>query len=138
MLNIGGYMSRPLVLELRVALTSAQFDRLASFYRDGLGLEPSEVWPVDQGQGLVLDLGKGMLEIFDEKRADIIDQVEVGSRVSGQIRFAIQVPDLKAAIERLQAHGATLVHSEVITPWGDQAARFQDPDGLQVTLYQTQ
>jgi uncharacterized glyoxalase superfamily protein PhnB len=47
------------------------------------------------------------------------------------------VPDLNAAMQRLQAHGATLVHPPVVTQWGDQNVRFQDPDGMQITLYQT-
>jgi methylmalonyl-CoA/ethylmalonyl-CoA epimerase len=128
--------TNPLVMELRVALTTEAFDRLAGFYRNGLGLEPSQVWPEDQGRALVLDLGKATLEVFDEKQARTIDQIEVGHRISGQIRFALQVPDLKAAIERLQAHGATLIHGPVVTPWGDKNVRFRDPDGMQITLYQ--
>jgi catechol 2,3-dioxygenase-like lactoylglutathione lyase family enzyme len=127
---------KPTVIELRVALTTEDFDRLASFYRQGLGLEPAQVWPQDQGRALVLDMGKATLEVFDEKQSQTVDQIEVGSRTSGRIRFALQVPDLQAAIERLLAHGATLVHSPVVTPWGDQNVRFQDPDGLQITLYQ--
>lgn len=129
-------MSTPPVLELRVALTTQSFDRLANFYRAGLGLEPAQVWPDDQGRALVLDLGKATLEIFDEQQARTIDQIEVGRRISGPIRFALQVPDLKAATERLLAHGATLVHPPVVTPWGDQNVRFLDPDGMQITLYQ--
>jgi catechol 2,3-dioxygenase-like lactoylglutathione lyase family enzyme len=128
--------SNPPVLELRVALTTEAFDRLASFYRNGLGLEPSQVWPEDQGRALVLDMGKGTLEVFNEKQAQTIDQIEAGRRISGQIRFALQVPDLDAAMKRLQAHGATIVHAPVITPWGDKSVRFQDPDGMQITLYQ--
>ena len=124
------------VLELRVALTTQDFQRLASFYREGLGLEPTQVWPDEQGRALVLDLGKATLEVFDEKQASTVDHVEVGRRVSGQIRFALQVPDLKAATDRLLACGAILVHPPVVTPWGDQTARFQDPDGMQITLYQ--
>jgi uncharacterized glyoxalase superfamily protein PhnB len=46
------------------------------------------------------------------------------------------VPDLDAALQRSLAHGATLVHPPVATPWGDRAVRLQDPDGLQVTLFQ--
>ena len=46
------------------------------------------------------------------------------------------MPDLKAATERLLAHGATLVHLPVVTPWGDQNVRLQDPDGLQITVFQ--
>jgi catechol 2,3-dioxygenase-like lactoylglutathione lyase family enzyme len=124
------------VMELRVALTTKAFDRLASFYRNGLGLEPAQVWPEDQGRALVLDMGKATLEVFNEKQAQMIDQIEVGRTISGQIRFALQVPDLDAAVKRLLAHGETVVHAPVITPWGDKTVRFQDPDGMQVTLYQ--
>lgn len=31
------------VLELRVALTTENYERLMRFYRDGLGLEPAEL-----------------------------------------------------------------------------------------------
>ncbi len=130
-------MSTPPVLELRVALTTEAFERLAGFYREGLGLEPAQVWPDDQGRALVLDLGKATLEVFDEEQAQTIDKLEVGRRISGQVRFALQVPDLKAATERLLAHGATQVHPPIVTPWRDQNVRFQDPDGMQITLYQT-
>ena len=126
----------PPVLELRVAITAQDFDRLASFYRDGLALQPSQVWPEDQGRALVLDLGRATLEIFDEKQAQTVDQIEVGHRTSGKIRFALQVPDLNLAIERLLAHGARMVHPPVVTPWGDQNVRFEDPDGMQITIYQ--
>jgi methylmalonyl-CoA/ethylmalonyl-CoA epimerase len=124
-------------MELRVALTTDAFERLVSFYRDGLGLEPAEVWPDDQGRALVLNMGKATLEVFDEMQAQTIDQIQVGRRISGQIRFALQVPDLKAAMQRLLAHGATLVHPPIVTPWGDQNVRLQDPDGMQITLFQT-
>ena len=85
---------------------------------------------------MMLNLGNATLELFDERQAEVIDQIEAGKRVSGQIRFALQVPDLEAAMERLLAHGATLVHPPVRTPWGDFNVRLQDPDGMQVTLFQ--
>jgi uncharacterized glyoxalase superfamily protein PhnB len=81
-------------------------------------------------------MGKATLEIFDETQAQTIDQIEAGQRISGQIRFALQVPDLKAAMQRLLAHGAILVHPPVVTPWGDRNVRLRDPDGLQITLFQ--
>jgi methylmalonyl-CoA/ethylmalonyl-CoA epimerase len=124
------------ILELRVALTTNEYEKLASFYLDGLGLQPSQVWPEDQGRALVLDLGRATLEVFDEMQANTVDQLEVGRRISDKIRFALQVPDLTAAIERLTTHGAKLVHPPVDTPWGDRTVRFQDPDGMQITLYQ--
>jgi methylmalonyl-CoA/ethylmalonyl-CoA epimerase len=124
------------VLALRVALTTEEYERMVKFYCDGLGLEPSQVWPEEQGRATVLDLGRATLEIFDEQQAQTIDEIEVGRRVSERIRFALQVPDLDIALERCLQYGATLVHSPVVTPWGDRNARLQDPDGMQVTLYQ--
>jgi predicted enzyme related to lactoylglutathione lyase len=126
------------VLEFRIAFTSANFERLVKFYSDGLGIEPSAIWDNGQGQGLVLDMGRATLEIFDEDQAQTVDQIEAGGRISGQIRFALQVPDLKEAMERLLAQGARLVHPPVITPWGDYNVRLQDPDGMQITLFQVE
>jgi methylmalonyl-CoA/ethylmalonyl-CoA epimerase len=124
------------VLELRVALTTSEYERLVKFYCEGLGLEPAAIWNNDGGKALILDMGKATLELFDERQAEVIDQLEAGRRVSGQIRFALQVTDLHAAMERLLAQGATLVHGPVMTPWGDTNVRLQDPDGMQVTLFQ--
>jgi len=124
------------VLELRVALTTRDYERVVKFYSEGLGIEPAAIWNNDGGRALILDLGKATLELFDERQAEVIDQLEAGRRVSGQIRFALQVPDLNAAVERLLDHGATLVHEPVQTPWGDYNVRLQDPDGMQITLFQ--
>ena len=124
------------ILELRVALTTSDYERSIKFYCDGLGIQPSALWSNGGGRALILDMGKATLEIFDEVQAATIDQIEAEQRISGQIRFALQVPDLKAAMERLLAHGATLVHPPIITPWGDYNVRLQDPDGMQITLFQ--
>ena len=124
------------ILELRVALTTSDYARLVKFYCDGLGLEPAQLWDNGQGQALILNMGNATLEIFDETHAQTVDQIETGQRISGQIRFALQVPDLKAAMERLLVHGAILVHPPIITPWGHHNVRLQDPDGMQITLFQ--
>ena len=129
--------SNYLIYELRVAITTSDYERLVKFYCDGLGIEPAAIWNNGQGQALVLNMGKATLEIFDEVQAETIDQLEAGRRISGQIRFALQVPDLKAAMERLLAHGAILIHPPIMTPWGDFNVRLQDPDGMQITLFQT-
>jgi catechol 2,3-dioxygenase-like lactoylglutathione lyase family enzyme len=126
----------PPVFELRLALTASDYERLVRFYCDGLGLEPAAVWNNDGGRALMLEMGNATLELFDERQAEVIDQLEAGKRVSGQVRLALQVPDLKSAMERLLAHGATLVHPPIQTPWGDYNVRLQDPDGMQVTLFQ--
>ena len=124
------------VFELRVALTTSDYARSVKFYCDGLGLEPAQFWHNDQGQAAILNMGNATLEIFDETQAETIDMIETGQRVSGQIRFALQVSNLKTAMERLIAHGAVLVHAPILTSWGDYNVRLQDPDGMQITLFQ--
>jgi predicted enzyme related to lactoylglutathione lyase len=129
-------MPTPPVLQLRVALTTADHDRLLRFYSQGLGLEPAQIWTGPQGRAVLLAMGEATLEVFDEQQASTVDAIEVGRRVSGPVRFALQVPDLDAALARLEAHGAVVVHGPVVTPWGDRNARVQDPDGMQVTLFE--
>ena len=124
------------VFELRVALTTEDFEKAVSFYRDGLGLDPGELWTHNGGQGQMFYAGRGTLEIFDPVYADSVDQIEVGSRVSGQIRFAFEVPDIKKAMQKALNYGATLVHEPVLTPWNDLNVRLCSPEGLQITLYQ--
>ena len=125
------------VKSFRVALTTDDFERAVTFYRDGLGLDPGELW-TDNGRGQLLWAGTASLEIFDPDYAASVDQIEVGERVSGQIRFAFEVPDVQVAIERALQYGALLVHEPVLTSWQDVNVRLRSPEGLQITLFQAQ
>jgi predicted enzyme related to lactoylglutathione lyase len=127
--------NRP-IIEMRIALTTGDYERMMRFYCEGLGLDPSELWTTEQSQAALFEMGNATLEIFDEAHAASVDDIEAGKRTGGQIRFALQVPDLQAAMDRLLAHGATLVHPPIITPWRHYNVRLQDPDGMQVTLFQ--
>jgi predicted enzyme related to lactoylglutathione lyase len=129
-------MSTSSILQLRVALTAADYERLVNFYQQAVGLDPAQFWTDEHGRAVMYEVGRAALEIFDEPYAAHIDQLEAGQRVTGPIRFALQVPDLDAALERALAWGATLVHPPVTTPWGDYNVRLQSPDGLQITLFQ--
>lgn len=124
------------ILEMRVAVTTDDYEKLVAFYRDALGLDPAALWTTETTHAILFELGKATLEVFDQPQAEMVDQLEVGRRVSGQIRFALRVPDVDAALERAVAWGATLVHEPVVTPWRDRNARIQSPDGLQITLFQ--
>jgi lactoylglutathione lyase len=125
------------ILELRVAVTTSDYERLMKFYCDALGIEPVELWTTEHTKAALFEMGKATLEVFDEGHAVEVDQIEVGRRISGQFRFALQVDDLEAAVQRLLEKGVLMVHPPVVTPWGDYNVRMQDPDGLQVTLFQT-
>ena len=125
------------VNEFRIALTVEDFDRVTAFYRDGLGLDPADLWIEESGgRGQMFLAGRAALEVFDPQYAAHVDALEVGERVTGQVRFAFEVPDVHAAVTRAVEYGAALVSKPRLTPWGDLNARVQSPDGLQVTLYQ--
>jgi catechol 2,3-dioxygenase-like lactoylglutathione lyase family enzyme len=125
------------VTELRVAITVADFDRALAFYRDALGLSQIADWSSDRGRVVVLEAGPGTIELLDERQAELVDEIEAGSRVAGKVRLALQVGDSEATAERLVAAGAEPVASPVTTPWGDRNARVRAPDGMQLTLFTT-
>ena len=122
------------VQEFRITLTVDDFDAAVRLYRDALGLPEVADWSSEQGRVLLLDAGRATLELFDEAQAAMVD-LEVGRRVSGNVRFALQVPDADAAAASLVDAGATVVADAVLTPWGDRNARVAAPDGMQLTLF---
>ena len=123
------------VQEFRITLTVDDFDAAVRLYRDALGLPEVADWSSDRGRVLLLDAGRATLELFDEAQAAMVDDLEVGHRVSGKVRLALQVPDADAAATSLVAAGATPVAPAVDTPWGDRNARVAAPDGMQLTLF---
>jgi len=123
------------VQELRITLTVDDFDAAVRLYRDALGLPEVADWSSDRGRVLLLDAGRATLELFDEAQAAMVDELEVGRRVSGKVRFALQVPDADAAAAELVGAGASRVGDAVDTPWGDRNARVAAPDGMQLTLF---
>ena len=123
------------VSEFRITLTVDDFDAAVRLYRDALGLPQLEDWSSDQGRVLLLDAGRATLELFDQAQAAMVDDLEVGERVSGKVRFALRVSDADEAAATLTAAGATSVADAVDSPWGDRNARVAAPDGMQLTLF---
>ena len=123
------------VQEFRITLTVDDFDAAVRLYRDALGLPQVADWSSDQGRVVLLDAGRATLELFDEAQAAMVDDLEVGRRVSGTVRFALQVTDADATSTSLVEAGATTVAAPVDTPWGDRNARVAAPDGMQLTLF---
>ena len=97
------------VQEFRITLTVEDFDAAVRLYRDGLGLPQLADWSSDEGRVLLLDAGHATLELFDEAQAAMVDDLEVGARVSGTVRFALRVPDADEAAAALVGAGATAV-----------------------------
>jgi methylmalonyl-CoA/ethylmalonyl-CoA epimerase len=124
-----------MVKELRIALTVENYDEALAFYRDALGLKLLDEWKTETSNGALLEAGRATLEIFDEGQAAMVDDVEVGQRVSGTIRFAFEVEDSAAVAAELVRAGAQHVADRVTTPWDDVNVRVQAPDGMQLTLF---
>jgi catechol 2,3-dioxygenase-like lactoylglutathione lyase family enzyme len=121
--------------ELRVALTVDDFEAAVAFYRDALGMQMLEMWNAPGANGVLLEAGRATLELFDAGQAAAIDEIEVGDRVAGPVRLALEVDDSAALAEQLVTAGATRVGGPVVTPWGDRNVRLQTPDGMQLTLF---
>jgi catechol 2,3-dioxygenase-like lactoylglutathione lyase family enzyme len=123
------------VRELRLALTVDDFDEALAFYRDTLGLELRDMWLAPGSRGALLEAGRATLELFDEGQASMVDEIEVGRRVAGTVRIALEVDDSAALADTLEAAGAIRLGGPVETPWHDRNVRLEAPDGMQLTLF---
>jgi lactoylglutathione lyase len=123
------------VRELRVALTVDDFDAALAFYRDALGLAQVADWSSPDGRVVVLAAGRATLELLDERQAEYVDEIEVGTRVAGHVRVALEVDDSAARADVLERAGAERIGGQVVTPWKDRNVRLRAPDGLQLTLF---
>lgn len=123
------------VQELRLVITTGDYERVTAFYQQLLGREAVNAWASPEGRITILDAGRATLEIVDEAHAARIDAIEVGRRVSGGLRVALRFPDSAQAAASAQARGAALTNPPVQTPWNSLNARVIGPDGLQLTLF---
>ena len=126
----------PAVHELRLCVTTPDYDEALRFYRDVLGLPVRANWSSPNGRVTLLEAGAATLELADPAQAAFIDEVEVGRRVAGHIRVAFGVADARATTEALAMAGATVIADPRKTPWGSLNARLDAPGGLQLTLFQ--
>lgn len=122
------------VRELRLALTVERYEEAVAFYRDLLGLPVLESFE-GPGGGVVLDAGRATLELLSVGQAELVDEIEVGSRVAGPVRVALEVADSAELAGRLAAAGAEPLADPVVTPWSHRNVRLRAPDGLQLTLF---
>jgi lactoylglutathione lyase len=125
------------IRQLRLVVTADDYHEAVAFYRDVLGMGELAVWvSPDGGQVTLLDAGRATLEITDPKNAAFIDEVEVGRRVAGHIRVALEVADSRSSTAAAVDGGAELVAEPTETPWRSLNARLEAPAGLQLTLFE--
>jgi hypothetical protein len=88
------------------------------------------------GRVSILDAGRATLELADPLHAAYIDEVEVGRRVAGHIRIALEVADAGAATATAADAGAHVLAEPTETPWRSLNARLEGRAGLQLTLFE--
>jgi len=125
------------VKELRIILTVDNLDEIISFYRDVAGLRTSKEWRDETGNGIILEAGKASLELIDSKDAASIDEIEVGRRIAGPVRLALNTGEnIEEASQKFIAGGAIPLAVIKQAPWS-KVQRLKDPSGMQFTLFET-
>ena len=125
------------VLQMRLVVEAADYDEAVSFYRDVLGLPEELVVEGEQGEKVtILDAGRATLELSNPAQVAMIDEVEVGRRVSPRLRVCFEVGDVEQATRDLVDEGAELIAEPTVTPWQSLNSRLAAPAGLQLTLFE--
>jgi lactoylglutathione lyase len=124
------------VRQLRIVVTTDDYDAALAFYRDTLGMPEQAAFSSGDGRVSILDAGQATLEIANPQHADYVDEVEVGRRVAGHIRVCFEVDDASATTATLAAAGASVVAEPTRTPWHSLNARLDGPAGLHLTIFE--
>lgn len=125
------------VLQMRLVVEASDYDEAVAFYRDVLGAPEELVVEGEAGEKVtILDVGRATLELSNPAQVAMIDQVEVGRRVSPRLRVAFEVSDVEGATQRLVDGGAALVAPPTPTPWQSLNSRLTAPADLQITLFE--
>ena len=122
---------------MRLVVEVDDYDEAVRFYRDALGADVELQVHGDGGEKVtILDVGRATLELSNRAQVEMIDDVEVGSRVAPRLRVAFEVADVAATTDRLVEGGAELVAPPTRTPWDSLNARLEAPADLQLTLFE--
>jgi uncharacterized glyoxalase superfamily protein PhnB len=125
------------VLQMRLVVETPDYDEAVAFYRDLLGAREELVVHGDEGEKVtILDVGRATLELSNPAQVAMIDDVEVGRRVSPRLRVAFQVADTRGATDALVAAGAELIAPPTVTPWQSLNSRLSAPADLQITIFE--
>jgi lactoylglutathione lyase len=125
------------VKQLRLVVHADDYEEALRFFRDVLGMPEQEAYAGEGGAEVtILDAGRATLELANSAQADLIDEVEVGRRVAGHFRVALEVEDCATASDRAVGGGAVPVAPPTRTPWNSLNARFDAPGDVHLTLFE--
>jgi catechol 2,3-dioxygenase-like lactoylglutathione lyase family enzyme len=122
---------------MRLVVEAADYDEAVAFYRDVLGLPEELAVEGERGEQVtILDAGRATLELSNPAQVAMIDDVEVGRRVSPRLRVCFEVADAEQATRELVERGAELIAAPTVTPWRSLNSRLAAPADLQLTLFE--
>jgi lactoylglutathione lyase len=125
------------VLQMRLVVEVDDYEEAVAFYRDVLGAREELVVDSEGGASVtILDVGRATLELSNPAQVALIDDVEVGRRVSPRLRVAFEVDDAASVTRELVDAGAEVIAEPTVTPWQSLNARLAAPAGLQITVFQ--
>jgi predicted enzyme related to lactoylglutathione lyase len=134
---MGDHAESGRVLQLRLVVEADDYDQAVAFYRDVLGLREELVVESKGGAKVtIFEVGRATLELSNPAQVAMIDDVEVGRRVSPRLRVAFEVADAGAVTDDLVEGGAELIAAPTVTPWQSLNSRLSAPADLQITLFQ--
>jgi lactoylglutathione lyase len=125
------------VLQMRLVVEAPDYEQAVAFYRDVLGAPEELTVEGDAGEMVtILDMGRATLELSNPAQVAMIDDVEVGRRISPRLRVAFEVADARAVTNDLVDADADLLAPPTFTPWRSLNSRLAAPANLQITLFE--
>jgi lactoylglutathione lyase len=125
------------VLQMRLVVEAPDYEQAVAFYRDVLGAPEELTVEGDAGEKVaILDMGRATLELSNPAQVAMIDDVEVGRRISPRLRVAFEVADARTVTNDLVDAGADLLAPPTPTPWRSLNSRLAAPANLQITLFE--
>jgi len=111
-------------------IVTHDLDRLARFYAGVVGATKTGRMP---DEGPTFHLG---LQVGDSELGIVADGTVEGAP-AGRILLSLEVPDVDAALARVESLGGEAPAPANDMPWGQRVAHVKDPDGNAVNLTTT-
>ena len=102
-------------------------DAKAIYEKLGLPLSDEEVVPGEKVRVVMVPVGETRLELLEPTSDDSVIAKFISKRGEGLHHISIRVPDLKAAVQKLQSGGVRLVSNEIKTGAGGHRYVFIHP-----------
>lgn len=117
-----------------VGIAVADLDSAAAFYRDVLGIAPSEPEQADGARIVHLDLAGSEVELLEPVDPDTPIGRFIARRGPGIHHICYRVADLEAALENCRTHGYRLIDETPRTGAGGCRVAFVHPHSTGGTL----